>query len=240
MRRTLVLLTLLALSLGLASAVTVSGKILDENGKPIKGANVLIALPLYGEEQKTYDLLTDAEGGYAVDVDLSTLRSNANPGWICAYAPGYALAAERLNKSDNTLTLIPGTTVSGVVVDVRGKPLAGVAVRLGRCSYGDNQYGSPPDEWRSRFSAVSGADGVWTLPGVPRDGQAWVVSLTDRYLHDIAEITLVAGEKTEPAGFIVRPGARVSGRVLTPSGAPAADAQVGVYSSANNGVLNLR
>ncbi len=178
MRCTLIVLTLFALSLRLVSAATVSGKVVDVHGKPINGAHVLVSFWLNeGEnegEEETYDLLTDAEGGYTAAVDPNLPVQSAMPGEIVAYAPGYALVQESFKGSDNPLTLVPGTTVSGVVVDANNKPLAGVAVRLHRCSYGDNQYADLPDEWRSRFTAVSAADGSWTLPGAPLNGTASV------------------------------------------------------------------
>ncbi len=51
MHRTLVILFMLALSLGLVSAATVSGKVVDADGKPIKGANVLGPTRTYTDNQ---------------------------------------------------------------------------------------------------------------------------------------------------------------------------------------------
>ncbi len=45
-------------------------------------------------------------------------------------------------------------------------------------------------------------------------------------MHEQRDITLAAGEKAAPVSFTARPGARVSGRVLTPEGAPAVGVQV--------------
>ena len=42
----------------------------------------------------------------------------------------------------------------------------------------------------------------------------------------------VAGEQPDAVHFTVRPGATVTGRVLTPEGAPAADARVVIQNKA--------
>ncbi len=179
MRRILVILSLLALSLGLASAATVSGKVVDAHGKPIRGANVMLDLNLFGGP-KTDDLLTDAVGGYAVEVDPTLLRPDAILGHIIAYAPGYTLAQAILYKNDNSITLKPGTTISGVVIDAEGKPLPVVSVRLVYCLDRDNNFAGVPDEWRTRFTVKSGTDGAWTLPGIPLAGTVSLFLNDDR------------------------------------------------------------
>ena len=77
------------------------------------------------------------------------------------------------------ITLDPGTTLSGTVVDAQSKPLAGVALCLG-----------VPEEWRARFTVHSAADGSWTLPGVPLAREAEVALIDDRYVHEEREINL--------------------------------------------------
>ena len=156
MFRTLAVCALFALSLGLVSAATVTGKVIGAWGKPVKGANVY--LMLYGE-QKAVDLRTDDAGGFAVEVDLILPRQGERLGQLFAYAPGYALTQAELKTDGNVIPLDPGTTLSGTVVDETGKPLAGVAVCL-----------AVPEEWIARFTAHSGADGSWTLPGIPLAG----------------------------------------------------------------------
>ncbi len=99
----------------------------------------------------------------------------------------------------------------------------------------------PPDAWRARFTATTAADGVWTLPGIPQTGKAAIALDDDRYVHEQQDITLVAGEKAQAVRFTVRPGAILTGRVLTPEGTPAADARVWAnidsanYSDVNQG-----
>ena len=152
-----------------------TGKVVGADGKPIKGANVLVYLNQHGE-RKTLDLLTDAAGGFAVEADLTLLQQDNALGGGVAYAPGYALTTAQLKKSGNVITLNPGTTISGTVVDAEGKPLAGVPVCLRYCRDGDNTTLGVPEEWHARFTVHSAADGSWTLPGIPLVGRPTVCS----------------------------------------------------------------
>ena len=229
MSRLFLWLALLALSLGVVSAATVTGRVVDLDGKPIKGANVWLNLYPIG---KTLDLLTDDKGNFADEGDLTFRQPDAFRSWVIAYAPGYALTRAQLNKNYNAVTLNalvtlnPGTTISGTVVAAEGKPLAGVPVYLHSYRDRENNFIGVPEEWRARFTVNSAADGSWTLPGIPLAGSVSLALNDNRYVHDEREITLVAGVKADSVRFTVRPGATVTGRVLSPEGAPATDALV--------------
>ena len=231
MRYTLIVFSLLFLSLHCVFAVTVTGKVVGADDKPIAGANVNLYL---FEERKSLELRTDAEGGYAFDIDLAGRRANTPLATIVAYAPGYTLADATLTAKGDVVTLSAGTTCSGTVVDTAGKPLAGIPVRLNNVHHDDNR-GMPdtniPDAWRSRFTATTAADGAWTLSGLPRDGTVSFTLDDERYVHEAKEITFVAGEQTDAVQFTARPGAIVTGRVLTPEGKPATDARVNIYAA---------
>ena len=56
--------------------------------------------------------------------------------------------------------------------------------------------------------------------------ERWYSSYDDRYLHDYRQITLVAGVKSARLRFTARPGAMVTGRVLTQDGKPVANARM--------------
>ncbi len=151
MRNTLIILTLLALSFSVVSAATVTGKVVGADGKPIAGAN--LNLLLYAE-QKSLAAVSDAGGNFSSAIDLS----GRQPEWlgdIIAYAPGYALASAYLRENNNIVTLSVGTTINGTVVDVDGKPLAGIPVRLNYMQTNDGSRFNVPDEWRARFTVTT-------------------------------------------------------------------------------------
>ncbi len=227
MRHTLIAVLLLALSLGSVSAATVTGKVIGMDGKPISGANICL-IQSFTNGEKVY-LLSDAAGNFSADIDVTEQMSNAPLGSFVAYAPGYALASAMLMGGDNNITLSPGTTISGTVVDADGKPLAGVPVRL------IDWNGSHLAERLSRGARCM-ARTLYLRPPKPmapgacpvscRTGTAKVVLDDDRYVRGQQEIALLPGEKAPAVHFTARPGATLTGRVLTPKGEPAADAKV--------------
>ena len=227
MCRTLVVLSLLVLSLASASAITVTGTVVGTDGTPVSGANIWVRLWF---ADKTLELHTDVKGEFAVEIDSALLPQSISLGEIIASAPGCTLTIGRLRRGGNVITLSPGTTMSGMVVDAMGKPLAGVPVRLVSLANTNGRRGSVPDEWHGRFTVRTATDGVWTLSGIPLDGEAVVALDDDRFVHDEQQISLVAGEKIDPVRFTVRPGATVTGRIFTPEGLPAAHVRVGIDS----------
>ncbi len=241
MCRILLVFALLAFSFTCASAATVNGKVIGPEGQAIKGASVLLQMH---REQKTLELLTDGAGAFAVSIDLADRQPYSALATVTVYAPGYALSETTLNESDTVITLNPGATLSGTAVDSAGKPLAGVPVRLLQVlekpehppRYRENDYTSSavPDAWRSRFAAVSAADGAWTLPGVPRTGGVILMLDDDRYVREQKQITWDDGVLPAPVRFTARAGAMVTGRVLTPEGQPVSDATVRGYAQDNS------
>ncbi len=231
MCRFFVLLSLLLLSLYSLSAVTVTGKVVDTDGKPLNGVDVLLS---FAREQKTLELKTDAAGSFSAEVTYDPDSAE-----VSAYAPGFTLTGASCKANGNVLTLERGATVRGTVVDAAGKPVAGVAVSL-LTAWNARNYAMMFDGWRARFTVVTAADGGWTLPGAPRNGRATVGIIDPRYVHDQRAITLAGGKQIIPACFIVRAGASVSGRIFTSQGIPAADARVRVSSQGNNRMLARR
>ncbi|MDR2863124.1 MAG: carboxypeptidase-like regulatory domain-containing protein, partial [Puniceicoccales bacterium] len=115
----------------------------DEDGKPIAGAQVAIMSFRRGDiakeiEHKRLPLLsltTDANGIWTLD----KFFSGATQVLITAYSDAYAPDAEDLSDSQrlsdfysgkSKITLLRGERISGVVKDENGKPLAGVSVAL--------------------------------------------------------------------------------------------------------------
>ncbi len=208
------------------SPYTVTGKVVNPDGKPIAGAKIYIYL---FDTRKSFDFSAGAEGEFAVEVNSVLPRSDNSIGIVTAYAPGYLQLCARLKWSNNTLTLSASTTLSGTVVDTAGKPLAGVPVRLSGWHDTTPSNGVPwisSWAWRKDFTAVTAAGGAFTLPAIPPNGTASLFLDDDRFVRAGKDITLVAGKPTAPVQLIARPGAIVTGRVLTPEGLPAAHAVV--------------
>lgn len=229
MQRLVLLLALFALSLGI-DAATVTGIVVGPDGAPIAGADVLVSLFLTGE-RKTLNLVTDEHGGYAFEADLALRAQRSSLATLTVYKPGYALRDAYLaGTAGNVITLSPGASLHGTVVDEAGRPLAGVPVRLLSIQPTEQQYVSVPTEWDDRFTVATGADGAWTLHGISQGGSVTIVLCDDRYVHEQQVVKFAAGEPVPAVRFTARPGAVLTGRVLTPEGAPAANAMVRAYS----------
>ena len=235
MYRTLIVLALLALSLEFISAATLTGKVVGTDGTPIRGASVL--LQLY-DQDKSLELITDAAGNYTGEVDTPSLSTHDPRTMLFAWAPGSVLSSSMLEAKGNVITLNAGVSLSGTVTDAVGQPLAGVPVRL---EYLQDEQGLRsnstlwvPEEWRARVGAVSGADGSWTLTGMPRTGIVTLALDGDRYVHEEQIVTLFDGRAMTAVHFTARPGAVLSGRVLTSNGTPAGGVHVDIEAPYRN------
>jgi RNA polymerase sigma factor (sigma-70 family) len=147
-------------------ALTVTGRVLDPDGKPVAKADVaLIAwpkLPLRG--QREFDALkvvaqarTDAEGRFRLAAPLlSSVQT------VVALAPGHALGQERIDRNaeqaEVEIRLHREEPVRGRLVDIQGQPVAGVKVHV---------------------VSVSSQKGLWSfLHEPPKDSKAWPAPVT--------------------------------------------------------------
>ena len=199
MRQTLSVLFLLALSLSFVSAATVTGKVVGTDGKPIKGASVY--LYLY-DERKPLDLPTDAEGGFTVDIDLTSKQANAYLASVIAYAPGYTLTSAMLKANGNVITLSAGTTHQRHRREC-GRQTAGrhsgqVVLLAGNAINHAMKRRRVPDEWRDTLHRHQRGRRRLDTARHPAEGTVSLALDDDRYVHEEQEITLVAGEKATP------------------------------------------
>jgi RNA polymerase sigma factor (sigma-70 family) len=149
-----------------AGRMTVAGRVLDPNGKPLRDARVAVLA-----DRKRQ--VSDIDGGHrnilmgtaAADADgRFTLECPAIPARrldhlkLIATAPGRGLGMVELNadaaKQDTSITLAPETLVEGRLVDVQGQPAAGVAVRVAKLNF--KQELRPYD--------AKGTQNVWPAP----------------------------------------------------------------------------
>lgn len=105
-----------------------SGKVVDENGKPIAGAKVYI----WAEWSAGPETVTDAEGGFRLQVAPDRLTENAH---LVARAEGCGPDWQALKKGENqdAITLhLPADDlpINGRILDLEGNPIAGAKVRV--------------------------------------------------------------------------------------------------------------
>jgi RNA polymerase sigma factor (sigma-70 family) len=210
-----------------ATKATVSGRVVDPDGKPVAGAYVFVR-PAGGKEPARVTVKTDAEGRFTlsvpgVPIDVITT--------IAATADGFAAAwGSWAGKppGDLTLTLAKDDLpIRGRVLDLQGKPVAGASITVravhafpdeGPKAYLDwlaglrarpahnTLIGAPPG---AIAEATTGADGAFRLRGIGRDRVAQLLVTGPGIVHEsIYSVTVPAIDpwptragKTYPATF---------------------------------------
>lgn len=160
--------------LRLEPALPLAGAVVDEAGTPVADAEVLIfgpwhtppGVPYLAPGQKTR---TNLEGQWSI----ADLPPDAAGVWMVVRHPAFQYAefdgpprlppAEALRDGTAQLVLRPGIPVSGRVVDVAGRPRAGLEVEL---SFTEGRL-------RQKSSATTGTDGVFRFNG-GTEGKNWV------------------------------------------------------------------
>ena len=129
-----------------SAAGLIAGTVTDSaTGSPIAGA----AVALTGSS--TRQTTTDASGAYRVLVSVGTYAvSVSRYGYATAGATGVVVAENATTTTNITLTALPSHSVSGIVRDAAGSPLAGTQVSVSA----------------SVSAVTTGADGVFTVPGL--------------------------------------------------------------------------
>ncbi len=185
---------------------TVSGQVVDANGRPVAGAAVLphfvINRPVPGLNSTT----TDANGrfklenigvykwpsGKPVPVNLAVRHRDYPP---------TSVKAKSL-PADLTVTLPIGCSVTGVVTDeVTGQPAAGATIIAHRL-----------DEWGKEFAATDKM-GRFRLV-VPEGRYNFQAESQDRVCVAVTDIECLAGEKIELPALKLIAGGFISGRIV--------------------------
>ena len=120
-------------------AVAFSGRVLDPDGKPIAGVKVYYHFIVRQEEPLPVRAATDAQGRFTFkltpkDIPLSADAYQADPrrtGHVIVKADGFTFAWHGVAKQQTDLTLrvaVDDTPLAGRIIDLQGKPLAGLRV----------------------------------------------------------------------------------------------------------------
>lgn len=123
--------------------VQVRGRVVDAQGNAVKGANVLAAWGLVRgyapAERFEHDIIAQANtndaGEFELSVSTKQPENRRHYGWhVVAFAPGAAPAWIRdvdvLKNPALTMQLAEDAPLRGRIVDLEGRPLAGVNVRV--------------------------------------------------------------------------------------------------------------
>ncbi len=112
--------------------VTVSGRVLDPDGKPHAGARLLLPGAVWGNSEKgaLVELKSDKDGRFRFSIDPSQLVRGRS---LIATAEGYGpdgIDADKLGKGEITLRLAKDLPIAGRVLDLEGRPIKDVSVSV--------------------------------------------------------------------------------------------------------------
>lgn len=204
-----------------SNSAKVTGKVIDENGKPVSGADVWLPVIFYGVGPgRTLHAKSDAQGRFAIEISAALLSKMQRWDWAMtawwAYAHGHQVGAARAEKpsdaSDVVIRLGPETDTSFIVRDPEGQPCAGALVEPDSIRV-INTAGLP-DELRARVAARTDADGRVLLPAVSRQTLSAVRITTEEFGVQIQRM-LKSGPPAADGGTIhLRPMGKIEGRLI--------------------------
>jgi RNA polymerase sigma factor (sigma-70 family) len=158
-----------------ASAL-VSGRVVDPEGKPVTGAKVFFArYVLSGRDPAPPQAATDAQGHFRLRVSRAGYHDDSEKalwlrGAVVALGQGSGFgwvgadSAEKL--TDITIRLARDVPIAGRVVDLQGKPVAGVSVRLRSIAF--RQDGTGLQDFAEALRSGRVRFGWWNDPTCPR------------------------------------------------------------------------
>jgi beta-lactamase regulating signal transducer with metallopeptidase domain/protocatechuate 3,4-dioxygenase beta subunit len=137
---------------GPESRMTVKGRVVDAEGRPVAGATVAAAryrrggVGPYGRDANRQEIdraMTDADGRFRVTIIDSASGSDPNPAdperWgrpaIVAWAPGFGPAwpktlARELTEDQPISLVRDDVPITGRLLDLEGRPVAGASIRV--------------------------------------------------------------------------------------------------------------
>lgn len=188
---------------------TLRGHIRNREGAPIAGATVNL--------NAWHDATSDADGRYEINV---TTGDDCLP--LIAYADGYAEQVLQTNVPAGAtthpmdITLQPGMTMAGRVVDKAGVPVAGARVSASGAMQ----------------RPITGADGRFAFGSIGPESRHEIEARKRGFAP--AKVYGQAGE--DNLELVLRPGVALVGTVRDSSGRPIAGASIGLFLSPHSGL----
>lgn len=219
-----------------------SGRVTDESGSPVAGAQVVVYEPsrrfLSGTDETKAIALTasNADGGFLVSVD----SKNAD-GVRMSYAivivtkKGFAPVGEYRDLSKGigkAFTLIKASTLSGIVVDSRGAPIpeAKVTVSPKVRNAGGSRYNSTIAGAMGLFTVATDAQGRFGFANIPVAALTHVKAEAQGYCEDSPMIWAIGKgfeTGTSDIRIVLKRPAIVAGKVVDEkTSEPVAEASV--------------
>lgn len=226
-------------AIALEPAASVAGKVVDEKGRPVRGARVrLERAPAAARFRRgpgffapVPQTVTGPDGSFRLDrlaASSGVTLAASGAGFVPSTRPGLVLKAGQAVRNV-VLTLRAGLTASGRVVDEQNQPVAGALIRVARADDRNMRGPFRPAGGDGNPDATSRGDGSFTVGGL-EEGDYRVSAARDGYApKTLASVAVTAKPPTRwPAIVLVR-GVAVAGVVNDGQGHPVAGALVNVF-----------
>jgi protocatechuate 3,4-dioxygenase beta subunit/5-hydroxyisourate hydrolase-like protein (transthyretin family) len=199
----------------------VSGQVVEETGKPVPGAKVLVAStgPIFdGDARFVAETRTGADGSFAA------LDAPEGARVFIVRAPGF-VPVNRVQLDSKTvekISLQRGGTIAGTIVDAEGKPAAGLVVTA------------------EDVAALSDAQGKFRLAGVPAGSHRVQALGKEDFAARKDGVRVRKGEETT-AALALKRGLAISGTVIEEATRrPVPGARISAYPSTGFGNFGRR
>lgn len=212
------------LRLVLQLAAQVSGRVVDEVGDPVVGADVSVKetgggiLAMFGQQATT-----DAEGRFtAEDLAPGKRMVTAEAAGFLESEPRFVELANGKTVDGLELVLKRGSTIEGTVLLPGGVPAAGAQVAI-KEDGGANSPGVIVRRFGGTGNATADGDGRYRLEGVA-EGPRSIAAQLAGYRQAVRDLDVQRG--VNRLDLQLGEGYAISGRVLDTAGKPVADATV--------------
>jgi hypothetical protein len=219
-----------------------TGEVVDEQGKPVAGAQVVFYAPpvVYGEggavELRTR---SDTEGKFNLKVPRLE-RILVNGVNFLAYQPGRAITAHAFARRPYRLVLEKPSPRSVKVEGPDGRPVAGARVVPRVVNIFNNVSADIPASLADSVTATTGPDGQATITYLAARDQLVAVRVTADAIgtQDIRIMDRPGrGSQESVIAIKLKPTSRLAGRIVDPDGRPVASRRVEVWSKGDGGWL---
>jgi protocatechuate 3,4-dioxygenase beta subunit len=216
-----------AVRLILRKGTVAVGRVVDEQGLPVAGVKLTLALSEEADPLPRLPLqfsgVSDAKGSFRLPnvsggrFDLLAER----PGFTATSMPGILIPENEAQADLGEVTLLPGAAIEGIVVDERDKPVEGAEVVL---TPAGSEGVASDERFMLRYPVVTGADGRFRIADLPlgmRVGlKAWHPELTS------AQMAGVEVPTAQPVRLRLTRPRSLEGRVKDRQGEPVARARL--------------
>jgi Carboxypeptidase regulatory-like domain len=208
------------------SPPTLSGRVVDDQGRPVPGAYVWLHTTLDEEDSGAVTLPhwveSDAQGGFVFlcEPEISTrLFLSASTAAACSRKPVPVKGNGMIAQEDLIITLAEGGVVEGQVVDDKGVGIPGVSLMA---------LHALPDSSREHGldqlvdgTACSNRQGLFRITGLPPGPWKLLPGSHDFVLQGICPVVHVdMGQAQKGLRIVMTQGLSISGRLRSPKGEP--------------------